>query len=80
MDEYSDGSLMDEVMQLMVAASTHGEMDADVQVLCYEMRCVHARFCTNREPGLPASQNKKSKCKIILSQSIQSHKPPVAIL
>ena len=33
-DAYSDGSLMDEVMQLMLAASAHAPADVDVQVVC----------------------------------------------
>jgi peroxin-5 len=33
LDEYSDGSLMDEVMQLMLQASEWDALDADVQVV-----------------------------------------------
>lgn len=32
-DEYSDGTLMDEVMQLMLSVATHSPHDAEVQVL-----------------------------------------------
>ena len=32
-DEYSDGTLMDEVMQLMLAAQAYDPSDADVKVL-----------------------------------------------
>ena len=32
-DEYSDGTLMDEVMQLILAAHSHAPMDVDVKVL-----------------------------------------------
>lgn len=38
-DMYSDGSLMDEVMQLMLQAETHSGGDPGVQVsICFQLR------------------------------------------
>jgi peroxin-5 len=66
-DEYSDGSLMDEVMQLMLQARAHDPSDSDVQVVLgvlynvskdYDAAVNSFKMATNERPDEYALWNK----------------------